>query len=119
MRPLGMILIFLIAIGCIFSSVVVRDIDHTSTIGRFLDYTVSFENRFYDSRMRSQIDSNYRSKDIVLVKIDDYSLQKLGVWPIPRTEHAKMIDKLRVLGAKVVALDILYPEKSPNFGGIS
>lgn len=62
---------------------------------------------------------DYRSQEIVLLKIDDYSLEKLGVWPIPRTLHAKMLDKLQTFGARVVALDILYPEKSPPMGEVN
>lgn len=114
-----MFLIFVFASLCIFGSIIVRDIDNSTLLGKLLDYTISFENRFYDFRMKAQLNPNFKSQEIVLVKIDDYSLQKLGVWPIPRTEHAKMIDKLRVFGAKVVALDILYPEKSPQMGNVS
>lgn len=111
-------LIFLVSVGLIFISIV-RGIDHSTLIGKFLNYTISFENRFYDFRMNSLIDPKFKSDEIVLIEIDDYSLQKLGMWPIPRTEHAKMIDKLGEFGAKVVALDILFPEKSPPFNGIS
>jgi adenylate cyclase len=119
LRSLGMILIFLFAAFAIIGSIFVRNIDSSTVINKFLDYTISFENRYYDFRMKSQLDMNIKSKEIVLVKIDDYSLQSLGVWPIPRTLHAKMLDKLRVFGAKVVALDILYPEKSPSYGEVS
>lgn len=119
LRSLGMFLIFLFAMACIFGSIFVRDIDSTTLLGKFLDYTISFENRFYDFRMKSQLDPAFRSKEVVLVKIDDYSLQKLGVWPIPRTDHAKMIDKLGAFGTKVVAMDIMFPEKSPNYGEVS
>lgn len=87
--------------------------------GYFQIYTRSFEERFYDYRMRSLINPDFKSKEITLVKIDDYSLQKIGSWPIPRTVHAEMIDQLSHFGAKVVSLDIFYPEKSPNLGSIS
>ncbi len=119
LRSLGMFTFFLIAVACIFGSMLVRDIDSGTGLSKFLDYTISFENRFYDFRMKSQLNPDFKSKEIVLVKIDDYSLQKLGVWPIPRTFHAKMLDKLKVFGAKVVGLDIFFPEKSPAYGGIS
>lgn len=111
-----MFLIFLFATACIFGSVFVRDISSSGVLSRFLDYTISFENRFYDYRMRNALNPKLKINDVVLVKIDDSSLQKLGVWPIPRTIHAGMIDKLRDFGAKVVALDILFPEKSPMVG---
>ncbi len=114
-----MFLIFIFAALCIFGSIIVRDIDSTSMLGKILGYTISFENRFYDFRMTNALDESFKSQEIILVKIDDYSLQKLGVWPIPRTEHAKMIDQLNHFGAKVVALDILFPEKSPQYGDVS
>jgi len=84
-----MFLIFIFAALCIFGSIIVRDIDSTSMLGKILGYTISFENRFYDFRMTNALDESFKSQEIILVKIDDYSLQKLGVWPIPRTEHAK------------------------------
>ncbi len=114
-----MFIIFIFAAICIFGSIIVRDIDSGKMLGKILGYTISFENRFYDFRMTNALDQNFKSKEIILVKIDDYSLQKLGVWPIPRTEHAKMIDQLNHFGAKVVALDILFPEKSPKYGEVS
>ena len=69
--------------------------------------------------MKALLDPNFKSKEITLIKIDDYSLQKIGSWPIPRTVHAEMIDQLGHFGAKVVGLDIFYPERSPDFGKIS
>jgi adenylate cyclase len=119
MRPLGMFLFFVIAVCAIIISIIFRELDPSTTLGAFLDYTLSFESRFYDNRMLKHLDKNYRSKDIVLVKIDDYSLQKIGTWPIPRTEYAKMLSKLKTFGAKVVSMDIMFPEKSPHYGGES
>ncbi len=123
LRSLGLFAIITFALLSIFCSMIVKDLDSSSfltgTLTKFLNYTISFENRYYDFRMKSQLDPSFRSKDIVLVKIDDYSLEHLGVWPIPRARHGEMIDKLRIFGAKVVALDIFYPEKSPDYGGVS
>ncbi len=115
-RPLGMFSIFIFAAWCILGSTLIRDMDEDSILSKFLQYTISFENRFYDYRMKSQLDPKFKSKEIVLVKIDDYSLEKIGMWPIPRSEHAKMIRQLNNFGAKVVALDIMYPEASPVCG---
>lgn len=115
-RPIGIFVIFIFAALCILGSTLIRELDETSFLSKFLQYTISFENRFYDYRMRTQLDPNYKSPEIALVKIDDYSLEKIGMWPIPRTEHAKMLTQLRHFGAKIVALDILYPEASPVCG---
>lgn len=48
----------------------------------------------------------------VIVAIDDASLSKIGRWPWPRNVHAELIDKLKALGAKVIALDVNFPEPS-------
>ncbi len=93
-----------------------REIDPDSIFSKFLEYTISFESRFYDYRMRNQLDPKIKSKDISLVMVDDYSLEKIGMWPIPRGLHADLISKLDNYGAKVIAMDVLYPEKSPTCG---
>jgi adenylate cyclase len=122
LRPLGHTIILIFSLLTILNSIISRQIQERAELSLFqtiLKYTISHEDRFYDFRMKSQLDPKFKSKEIVLIDIDDYSLKKLGTWPIPRTIHAKMIDKLRHFGAKVVALDILYPERSPNFEGVN
>jgi adenylate cyclase len=119
LRSMGLAFIFFFAIFCIFGSLFLRDIDDTTFLSKFLEYTISFESRFYDYRMREQLNRKAISKDVALIKIDDASLEKIGMWPIPRSIHADMINKLGAFGAKVVALDILYPEKAPVCGPVS
>jgi adenylate cyclase len=115
LRPLGLFFILFFAVFLIIGSM----LRETAGLGTFFEHTTTMENRFYDARMRDQLDPHFMSQDIVLLRIDDYSLQKIGVWPIPRTEHAKMIRKLQSFGAKVVGFDIMYPERSPMLGDIS
>jgi adenylate cyclase len=115
LRPLGLFFILIFSIFLIIGSL----LKETAGLGKFFAYTSSMENRFYDARMVDNLDHNFRSEEIVLLKIDDYSLQKIGVWPIPRTEHAKMVRRLQHFGAKVVAFDVMYPEKSPQFGEVN
>lgn len=50
---------------------------------------------------------------VVIVAIDEPSFSEIGQrWPWPRDLHAKLIDKLRGAGAKVIALDIIFAEPS-------
>jgi adenylate cyclase len=42
--------------------------------------------------------------------IDEKSLNTFGQWPWSRSQMARIIDRLRELGAAVVALDIIYAE---------
>lgn len=109
----------MLAAASIIASLVARDIDNSDLLRATFDYMNSFENRFYDFRMRNLLNPKFKSKEIVLVKIDDYSLEKMGVWPIPRSNYATLIDKLNHFGAKVVAMDILFPENAPLENGQS
>lgn len=115
-RTLGLVFIIAFSFINIIVSSFINDVDNNTVIGRIFEYTSFLENRFYDARMKGSLDPNFKSKDIALVKIDDYSLQKIGTWPIPRTVHAQMINKLKTFGAKVVAMDVMFPEKAPVCG---
>jgi diguanylate cyclase (GGDEF)-like protein len=47
---------------------------------------------------------------VVLVLVDDRSLQALGQWPWPRSTHARLLDRLSEAGVKRVALDLVLSE---------
>src|SRR3954469_16796982 len=48
--------------------------------------------------------------DIVIVAIDQQSLDQIGRWPWRRAIHATVIDRLTEMGVKGVAVDILLAE---------
>jgi adenylate cyclase len=48
---------------------------------------------------------------IRIVDIDETSLKKLGQWPWPRTDLAKLLDRLNELGAATIVFDIVFPER--------
>ena len=50
------------------------------------------------------------SKDIVVVEIDDESIEALGRWPWPRSVHAQLIDVLNRDGAAAIVYDVLFTE---------
>lgn len=68
-----------------------------------------FENVSLDMRFRLR-GERPPDKDIVLVLIDDKSLQELGRWPWPRNLQAKLVTEVAAQGAKVIGLDIIYSE---------
>lgn len=76
-----------------------------------LQLFTSLENIFYDLKfkLRGPIKP---SEKIVIVKIDEPSLKELGRWPWDRKIIAKTVENLFNAGVKIVALDILFPEKS-------
>lgn len=48
--------------------------------------------------------------DVVIVAIDDRSLNDIGQWPWPRDIHAQMLDRLGYAGVRGVALDLVLAE---------
>src|SRR3989442_3254515 len=50
--------------------------------------------------------------DIIIVAIDDPSLQRIGNWPWPRSVMAEVIDKLSGAKPRAVGLDVIYAEPS-------
>lgn len=91
-----------------------RDLVRTTYGGLVVGLSL-FEDRFQDFKVRNRLTDKVDDR-IVLVNIDDESLSKIGTWPLPRTVHAQMMRQLKVFGTKVVALDILFPEKAPVCG---
>lgn len=63
---------------------------------------------FYDQFIRY---SGYPpAKDIVIVAIDQHSLDKLGRWPWPRRLHVELLEKLAPFQPKGIAMDIVFSE---------
>ncbi|MET0088632.1 MAG: CHASE2 domain-containing protein [Candidatus Thiodiazotropha sp.] len=52
--------------------------------------------------------------DIVIVAVDEKSLEAIGRWPWPRYWHAELIDRLSRAGARAIVFDILLAEPDPN-----
>jgi len=47
---------------------------------------------------------------LLVVAIDDASLQQLGPWPWPRATYARLLDRLTAAGSQRVALDLVLSE---------
>ncbi|MFL9584734.1 CHASE2 domain-containing protein [Stenotrophomonas sp. AB1(2024)] len=47
---------------------------------------------------------------LLVVAIDDASLQQLGQWPWPRSTHARLLDRLTAAGSQRVVLDLMLSE---------
>ncbi|MEQ1815062.1 MAG: CHASE2 domain-containing protein [Nitrosomonas sp.] len=63
---------------------------------------------FYDKI--STIQQSLPDNNIVIVAIDEESLQTLGRWPWSRSLHAELINRLQKTGSNVIGLDILFSE---------
>ncbi len=99
-------------------SIILTSKEHDQNSDRSLlgNYAPLFEDRFFDLRMRTNIDKNKKDQNIVIAAIDDDSLNKIGRWPWSRATQAKMVDKLSTFGAKILAFDVFYfePELACN-----
>jgi eukaryotic-like serine/threonine-protein kinase len=80
-----------------------------------LDFTEPVEMKLFDLRARiaAPVDVD---PDIELVVITDEDLSELGRFPWPRDVLAKAIRNLSAAGARVVALNILFPEPEESAG---
>lgn len=68
--------------------------------------TKQIDNIVYDAHLG--LWSRTPTEDIILVTIDDRSLEQLGRWPWPRRFHAKLLGTLK--DSKAVGLDVLFSE---------
>lgn len=114
-----MFFIILFAVASVFFSFIERQIPEYNPYKEYIKYASFFENRFYDFRMQSTLKTNPKNEDVVLLKVDDESLQKLGSWPVDRMSWTKMLDNLKDYGAKVVVFDVIFPEEVKTCGEAS
>jgi EAL domain-containing protein (putative c-di-GMP-specific phosphodiesterase class I)/CHASE2 domain-containing sensor protein len=56
------------------------------------------------------------SGEIVIVAIDDQSLQQMRRWPWPRSNHAQLVDRLHALGAQRIFFDVDFSSSSDPEG---
>ncbi len=49
-------------------------------------------------------------QDVVIITVDEASLDKFGAWPWSRCLHAKLLEKIKF--SKAVGLDFLFPEST-------
>lgn len=51
-----------------------------------------------------------KSRPVVVVSIDEHSLEAHGQWPWPRTLMAALVERISRMGALAIGFDILFPE---------
>jgi adenylate cyclase len=52
----------------------------------------------------------YVKQPVVVVDIDEESLEQVGQWPWPRSEVARLVDTLTAMGAIAIGFDIVFAE---------
>jgi CHASE2 domain-containing sensor protein/predicted Ser/Thr protein kinase len=72
------------------------------------------ENRAYDCLSRIGADSS--RSPVVIVAVDDKSINDLGPWPWPRRYFSDMVTLLSGSGARLIGLHVPFSQKDPNPG---
>lgn len=80
---------------------------------KYFDILTRINHIFYDINLKIFYKKN-KSDNIVIVDIDEKSLQHEGRWPWSRSKVATMIENLQHSGAAVITFDILFPEQEPD-----
>ncbi|PKR87949.1 hypothetical protein CXZ10_17660 [Pleomorphomonas diazotrophica] len=62
--------------------------------------------------LRFEVGTRAPSQKLVMVDIDAESLATIGVWPWDRTIHARLVEALEDLGARQIAFDIDFSNRS-------
>ncbi len=89
-------------------------------IGHFrMEFIDSLELKLYDLRMNLRGENSQTKGEpdqIVLINIDDDSVEKIGRWPWSRSYIAKCINKISQTGPRVIGLNVIYsePEESES-----
>jgi len=80
-----------------------------------IDFLDTLELKSYDLMMKFRSDPGV-SNEVVIVDIDNDSIEKLGRWPWPRSLLAKIINKINAGGPRVIGLNIILSEPEESNG---
>jgi adenylate cyclase len=101
--------VFVTALGLIIYAYV--EIGQNSAAG--FGFIENIELRSLDARFRLRGPRPHDDR-IVIVDIDEKTLQRVGAWPVPRSAYARAIDQLSSGGARVIAFDVAFPTPEKN-----
>ena len=100
-----------------FSTLVLIAITAAVIAGNILfdvDLLQPLEYRVYDGM--SRLRHRKAGDQVIVLAIDDQSIQQLGGWPWPRSYIAEMVRLLSGSGAHTIGLSLLYPTRELNPG---
>jgi adenylate cyclase len=78
-----------------------------------IPYIRQIEDILYDTRVRLSAPGGVDDR-IVIVAIDENSLQEHGHWPFSREKFARLMENLAGYGAAVVSFDVLFAERDES-----
>lgn len=79
---------------------------------KIMDFSIvrNAQMKVFDSFQTSH-PREYIQQPVLIIDIDDASLQKLGQWPWPRSILAEIVNKLNEGGAAAIGFDIVFAEE--------
>lgn len=78
----------------------------------YSDILWRFDRLIYDTQIK--LFASEPSKDIVIIEVDEKSLNMLGRWPWSRSIHAEMVDRLATVNTQGLGLNFIFAEPSLN-----
>ena len=81
--------------------------------GAGFSFVRNIELRSLDARFALRGSRPHDSR-IVIVDIDEKTLQRVGSFPIARSAYASLIDRLSAGGARVISFDVAFPTPEKN-----
>ena len=72
-------------------------------------FVAGISNQVFDAYQRAY-PRPYEDAGVRVVDIDDESIRRLGQWPWPRTDAARLTDALTNAGAAAIAFDVVFSE---------
>jgi len=65
------------------------------------------DNKYLDQKFKSK-KTTHPSNQIIILAVDDYSIEKFKIWPWPRSIYTKLVKVLQDEGAKTIAFDVSF-----------
>ncbi|NPV51948.1 MAG: adenylate/guanylate cyclase domain-containing protein [Firmicutes bacterium] len=103
--------IILLFLGGLFEPLELMSYDARVRLSRALSFPYIFPfTRMAPDREGDSLQAKEKDSPVVLITIDNASLERLGQWPWPRSTHAKLVNVLSRAGARVIGFDIIFSE---------
>ncbi|CAM4454913.1 MAG: hypothetical protein LEGION0403_FIIPPAGN_01267 [Legionella sp.] len=88
------------------------DVIHLPLVSFLID---QLDDRVYDQIVQLNRRPHLPNPKVVIIDIDDRSVQKEGRWPWPRNKLAELINKLKGAGVVTIGMDMVMAEPEVNY----
>lgn len=88
------------------------DVTHLPLVSFLIN---QIDNRIYDQIVQLNLRPHQQNPQVVVIDIDNKSIQKEGRWPWPRNKMAQLNTKLKQYGVVTIATDIVMSEPEVNY----